>query len=133
MREIKFRFWHNGLRQFLPDYMFGITGNWILTCEPRFKLWDGPQWDLASPNTTLDITIQQYTGLKDKNGVKIYEGDILRWNGPSDIYRTGVVKYNPPRFEALTDSIPNMNGLPVYNILHNKSMVVGNIFEGVNK
>lgn len=56
--------------------------------EIKFKVWDnvdhfhGPfdLQDLQSPRRaewTSDCPVMQYTGLKDKNGREIYEGDIL--------------------------------------------------------
>jgi len=59
MREIKFRCWHR-----LADKM----------------LYDEKPGDcLVWKNQGQDIeAVMQYTGLKDKNGVEIYEEDILR-------------------------------------------------------
>ena len=78
-----------------------------------------------------DIELMQYTGLKDKNGKEIYEGDILRYNFPYD----GRIKHVSPVTYLETQASFGLkdiygNEIPLYRITANHCFeIIGNIYE----
>jgi len=61
MREIKFRAWDKKKEQM----HYGV------------ETWDELPFIINPQGIFTDFILMQYTGLKDKNGKEIYEGDIL--------------------------------------------------------
>ena len=117
MREIKFRVWQKSLKRFMSQYYDGGE-RIVMSLEGKPLEWDEMK-NLREMSD--DFVVQQYTGLKDKNGVEIYEGDIV------EIYNDEyLVHWNEIKAKwELGDR---------WAFIPNKICeVVGNIFEGVNK
>lgn len=89
MRELKFRAWDKENKEmfFAGDLRF--YGKEVLATD----CWWGE--NCVSPGVKRSTILMQYTGLKDKNGVEIYESDIVKyWLPTLKKEHIGVVSWN---------------------------------------
>ena len=115
MREFKFRAWHHGGGDpRVEPYMTCIS--FSLEC-----FWRNIEQD------DLSVEVMQFTGLTDKNGVEIYEGDVcVNENG-----RIAECKYHKPSacfdFISLNDAGDSYGYSP--QMWKYKLAIIGNIYE----
>lgn len=128
-REIKFRAWDiNKNKMFQVQKLVGNTGDSRIYADWEV-FEEGKKESLRSYDkmTNDEVYLMQYTGLKDKNGKEIYEGDIVKLEG----YYHSIYEVVFIRSSFVLQDSDKSKGLYVRIVMQDtyQMEIIGNIYE----
>lgn len=142
-RERKYRVWDISHKTFLPTDVYALITSDFGAFGIMLKDWDNyKEGEYLYPNSQIQ---SDFTGLLDKNGKEIYEGDVIKWDDMSKgkYWRFAVVEIHPDilfncKFINEVNGIKNSAnyifrfGNFIYKDTHNHIEIIGNVYENQN-
>ena len=123
-REIKFRIWSTKENKWMFGYEYPNLGGFSLVGE-TVLLGEFGRYELD--RYFNDFAIMQFTGLKDKNGKEIYEGDQLSICAGY----SSTVEFQDGMFVSVYKHSEDGEVIPLFDAIGKDTIIVGNIFQAV--
>ena len=127
MKKLKYRIWDEDNGEFLGYEAY-------ILLDQMGGLWE---WNMAYEDAPhpieCKVCVEQFTGLRDKNGKEIFEGDILKLAGFGGVFRVRYVKAHAMFIaEQIENDYSDARAVPFSDLARDEMVIVGNIHENMD-